>query len=234
MRYRYPDVLDPTGRTPRELGPVQIHVERVEADAHGSALAVIWLQCAFEPVPAGHLVIGAVPASEESRDERPVGRWPLPNLSGGAVVRWQLPFTIRDSERLWMRVECARFDGAERVREPWVLFETPDGLPSGPETPDVAAAIAGHALGPIGMWLIRAAARGIVEAGTRDPPPPARDPRPAALHVAVRRRQKVDGVRASLEVMWKPGQPLPAPMDTTTEPTAVRASQPREDRKSVV
>jgi len=57
----YADVLDYTGRTPREFGAIHLHVEPVTRGPLGDAVAVLWLQSAFEPLASsGHslLVMG--------------------------------------------------------------------------------------------------------------------------------------------------------------------------------
>ena len=116
----YPDVLGRLGKTPREFGAMQVHVEAVRRGRSGDALATVWLQAAFEPHDRGSLEVAL-------RDGTVVAaRLRLPNVGKGAVVKWSLPLAPVPEQvaELIFCVECPHPAGAERVRPPWKLFDT--------------------------------------------------------------------------------------------------------------
>ncbi|MCY1077636.1 hypothetical protein [Archangium lansingense] len=120
----YADVLDHTGRTPREFGAIHLHVEPVLRGPLGDAVATLWLQGAFEPLGSGHAV-QILGHQKNGPARRMLGRFPLPSLEGGTVVRWRLPFSLpAEIDELHFRVESTLHPKAERVRPAWKLFDT--------------------------------------------------------------------------------------------------------------
>ncbi len=110
----YPDVFDGLGFLPREYGAVQIFVEPVERNGFGRAVAEIWLQASFNPLPSEASV--AVMAGEGATATE-LARLPLGDLSGGKVVRWRLPLMLEMGvERLCFQVSAVPPPEAARVR----------------------------------------------------------------------------------------------------------------------
>jgi len=133
----YVDVLDHTGRTPREFGSLHIHVEPVVRGPSGEAVATVWLQSAFEPRVAGESVLVL-----SGPEEHNLGRFPLPSVDGGQVVRWSLPLTIPAGvTELHFLVESRLHPKAQRVRPAWKLFDTFEVPKDGDRTPTVSAGI---------------------------------------------------------------------------------------------
>jgi hypothetical protein len=121
----YADVLDHTGRTPREFGAIHLHVEPVTRGPHGDAVAVLWLQSAFEPLASkGHSLV-VMGRQKQGSTQRMLGQYPLPSLEGGRVVRWRLPFSLPpEIDELHFQVSAKLHPKAERVRPAWKLFDT--------------------------------------------------------------------------------------------------------------
>lgn len=125
MDDRYLDVLDANGRTPRESGAVQFFVEACVQDATGSAMLTLLLQAAFEPFEGGTLVLYAEGADGTAVLPESQTKFPLPLLPNGRVARWDLPLRFRTKAKtLTVEVEAPLGKKAERVRQPWKVFET--------------------------------------------------------------------------------------------------------------
>ncbi len=119
----YADVLDHIGKTPREFGSVQVHLESVtRAPGSGQAVATLLFQAAFEPAEAVQLRIYPGSTGLASALANFVG----PPLPGGAVVRGRFPFRAPEAVReIFVRIEGQPPPaGSERVRPAWMLHDT--------------------------------------------------------------------------------------------------------------
>lgn len=203
----YVDILDYTGRTPREFGALHIYVEPVVRGPSGEAVATVWLQRAFEPREGEERVL-ILTAPEEHN----LGRIPLPLVDGGQVVRWRLPLTLPAGvTELHFLVESRLHPKARRVRQAWKLFDTlelPKEALNTPLFPEVELV---HSTRRRGGFLVRSpeeppslfeATGGKRHAARKLPPG-------FIAQVTEGTPERLNAPRA--EVFWTPGQPLPAP-----------------------
>lgn len=238
----YADVLDHTGRTPREFGAIHLHVEPVTRGPTGEAVAVLWLQAAFEPLASsGHslLVMGR---QKQGPLQRMLGQFPLPSLDGGRVVRWRLPFSLPpELDELHFEVSAKLHPKAERVRPAWKLFDTFE-IPKESEmktvttSPDFELSLADSLVGSVlsgGLSLSfqvgfgSSQSPGLASATAvkkhAAPPPPT-------VFVA----PVVEGTVQALsephtETLWTPGMPLPEPAGAPLwQPPAPAQALPRK------
>jgi hypothetical protein len=232
----YEDILDHTGRTPRELGSVHIHVEPVVRGPSGEAVAKVWLQSALEPLfPTDSLHVIARLA--DNRGELSLKRLPLPALDGGKVVCWSVPLSLpADLSELQFRVESKPHPKASRVRPVWKLLETLE-IRKESEMRPATANIEFDLTGSIGDTLSSGGLSLSFNVATTPGSSLASD-------VAVKRhapRELPPGFVASViegtpelldaprvEKMWEPGQPLPevAPALVPTWGKEEQAPQP--------
>ena len=224
----YPDILDLLGKTPRELGAIHLFAEPVPVSGDGRAVATLWLQAAYSGPCRGTLEVTGIDASGEPAIAPGDGRFELPDLSDGKVVRWRLALRLRGRpNELLLRVAAPPEKGAARVRPPWKLFDTIEQpkearrvLNLGPsEGAGVLHAIlhaaTGHLMGALLSLARDANSFSVVEQGT-----------PGVVHKA---RELLEGFVApvissdalpepSQEVVWAPGRPVPEPVASTLPP----------------
>jgi len=204
----YVDVLDHTGRTPREFGSIHIHVEPVVRGPSGEAVATVWLQRAFEPRVSGESVLVL-----SGPEEHHLGRFPLPSVDGGQVVRWSLPLTLPAGvTELHFLVESQLHPKAQRVRPAWKLFDTFEIPKDAVNTPavsarfDVAQSVVGSLLN--GSLSLSFETQTSITEATGGRRHAARKLPPAFIaQVTEGTPERLDAPRA--EVLWAPGQPLP-------------------------
>lgn len=189
MDDRYLDVLDATGRTPREAGAVQLHVASAVQAPGGDTLLTLFLQAAYEPYQGGTLTLSA-----EGEDGKPVlpedqRTHALPPLPNGAVVRWEIPLRLRATGRkLKLEVLAPLPRGASRVRQAWKLFtEEPQGDP----LTEVFRALGDALLAPFGF---------------------ARKPvsKPVTLEVELTAGAPRALDAPAVQSLWELGQPMPS------------------------
>jgi len=230
----YADILDHTGRTPREFGSVHIYVEPVVRSPSGEAVAKVWLQSAFEPLqPTDGLRVVARLAGNQG--ELSLKRLPLPELAKGRVVCWSLPLALPAGlAELQFRVESQLHPKAERVRPAWKLFDTLE-VPKESDMRPASADIDFDLTGSIGDTLSSGGlslsfnlkmnegsslskAMKLTRHEARKLPPgfiaPLVEGSPERL------------AEPRLETVWQPGQPLPA-VASAQEPTWGQAEQVR-------
>lgn len=203
----YVDILDYTGRTPREFGALHIHVEPVVRGPSGEAVATVWLQRAFEPRVGEERVLVLTGPEEHN-----LGRIPLPSVDGGQVVRWRLPLTLPTGvTELHFLVESRLHPKARRVRPAWKLFDTFEVPKDALNTPLIPDSELVHSMRTqYGGFLSR----------SFEEQPSLFDATGGKRHVARKlppgfiaqvtegTTEWLDAPRA--EVFWAPGQPLPA------------------------
>ncbi|AKJ01325.1 Hypothetical protein AA314_02951 [Archangium gephyra] len=118
-------MLDHAGKTPREFGAIHLHVEPVTRGPLGEAVAVLWLQSAFEPLASSGQSLLVMGRQKQGPAQRMLGQYPLPALDGGRVVRWRLPFSLPpELDEIHFQVSAKPHPKAERVRPAWKLFDT--------------------------------------------------------------------------------------------------------------
>jgi ribosomal protein L37E len=204
----FPDILEHLGKTPRELGTLQVCLERVSVD-DAWATAIVWVQAAFDPYDA------AATFRLQSVQERPLvlmPEQPVPSAPRGAVVRGCLRFRIPDHvTRVSLCVTGVIPKGSRRCRVPWRLFdtiETPKESALRPPSSvglNVDTTLAGELLTlPLGSFR-----------GTSVSSESSR----TVVHAAQQLTEgyQVDVVRAGgrpepqgFRTIWRPGEPLPA------------------------
>ena len=107
----FDDVLDATGRTPRELGSVHVFVESCVRSDTGDAVLTVWAQAAFARCS------GAILCADQ--------RWPIPSLEDGQVMRARLPLKLPlEVTSIEVSADCPVKDSSQRVREAWKLTDT--------------------------------------------------------------------------------------------------------------
>ncbi|WP_375771480.1 hypothetical protein NR798_11425 [Archangium gephyra] len=238
----YADVLDHIGRTPREFGAIHLHVEPVTRGPTGEAVAVLWLQAAFEPLASrGHslLVMGR---QKQGPAQRMLGQFPLPSLEGGRVVRWRLPFSLPpEVDELHFQVSAKLHPKAERVRPAWKLFDTfeipkESDMKTVSSSPDIEFDLAGSLVGSVlsgGLSLSFGVGFGSSQspslASATAVKRHAAAQAPDFLTAAV-----VEGVvqalsEPHLETVWTPGMPLPeATVSPVWQQTPAEQAPPRK------
>lgn len=232
----YPDVLDHLGKTPREFGTLQVHVEPVAVD-DGWGWTAVWFQAAFEPGdPNASFELfthGGATALKLREAER------VPRLDGGAVqkglVRFRLP---DDAAQVVLKVRCAEPGKAPRCRPAWKLFDTyeiaKESEMRAPATGgiDLGTTVAGTLLGsPFGVMVM-----GFREKG---PAPSLRESVQTTVHKAqalpdgfvvevLRDAARPQPPGQGFAPFWSPGQPLPqlAPAALPARPSAAAAPPP--------
>jgi hypothetical protein len=219
----YEDVLDHMGRPPREFGSIHIHVEPVVCAPTGEAVATVWLQSALEPRMPGdcvHIISGP----EGSEAEQSLGRFPLPSVDRGQVVRWSLPLTLPEgASELHFLIESRLHPKAKRVRPAWKLFDTIE-IPRESEMQqsvfelNARESLVGTVLsGGLSLSMevrtqhLAAASASKRHAARKLPPAfiaPVTEGTPAHLD------------EPDVEVVWAPGRPLPSPPSPVAPPPA--------------
>lgn len=225
----YEDVLDHLGRTPREFGAIHIHVEPVVRGPTGEAVATVWLQSAFAPRMPGERV-HVISGPEGSATEQSLGRFPLPSVDKGQVVRWSLPLTVpAGTTELHFLVESRLSPDAQRVRTAWKLMDTieiPKESEMGPSLSvdlDVGDSLTRSVLE--GALSVSLSMRSTLSQDVRSKRHAARKLPPAFIaQVTEGTPARQDG--PSIEVVWAPGRPLPpAPPLVTRAPEAPSSSR---------
>ncbi|GHG61903.1 hypothetical protein [Comamonas sp. JC664] len=218
----YADVLDHVGRPPREFGSLHLHVEPVTRNPLGQAIAVVWLQSAFEPPatnPSSLLVMGR---QKQGSAQRMLGQFPLPSLAGGRVVRWRLPLELPpEFDEVHVEVDAQLHPEAGRVRPAWKLFDTLEI----PKESDMKAASGDVSMGiDLGDSLLNSVMSGgmsvTFSVGFGPRVSPGLDRMTVKRHAAATLPTAfiaavVDGPLSPLtelqsELVWEPGMPLPA------------------------
>lgn len=216
----YEDILDHTGHTPREFGAIHLHVESVFRGPLGDTVATLWLQSAFEPLASGSSV-HVEGRQKAGSEERKLGKFSLPALEGGKVVRWSLPFSLpAELDELHFRVEAKLHPKAERVRPAWKLLDTVE-IPKESEMQAAAQPPVGIDIGRSLMASVLSgglALRFRFNLGSRDSPSLSSTVR-TKVHAAAQLPDVVvvpviDGAPEELskphaELIWQPGMPLP-------------------------
>ncbi|OJT18344.1 hypothetical protein BO221_40360 [Archangium sp. Cb G35] len=218
----YADVLDHLGRTPREFGAIHLHVEPITRGPLGEAVAVLWLQSAFEPLASSGQSLLVMGGQKQGPAQRMLGQYPLPSLDGGRVVRWRLPLSLPpEFDEIHFHVSAKPHPKAERVRPAWKLFDTLE-IPKESEmktvstSPEFGVDVAGSVMDTllsgglslsfqVGSGSSRAPDPMKVMAGKRH----AAAPTPTFFTAAV-----VEGTvevlsEPQLKTVWTPGMPLP-------------------------
>jgi hypothetical protein len=236
----YDDILDLLGRTPRELGCVQLHAGPVARDGSGRAVATLWLQAAFEPLPPGTIALAAAAADGGPAAAPTPNRIALPPLAGGRVVRLRVPVSVgADAARLRFEVDCPVGADARRVRAPWKLLDTIEMVKTEEAPSDglnvLAANVALNAallpLGYVGMTNIGIGSGG----GGSTIRTVTHAARTQAPFVEV---DVVEGEAGALsapeaEEVWRPGQPVPEPAPLQAiAPAPPPASKAPAERRS--
>lgn len=206
MDDRYLDVLDASGRTPRESGAVQFFVEACVQDATGAGMLTLYLQSAFEPYEGGTMVLYAEGEDGSAALPDSQTKYPLPKLAKGRVARWDIPLRFRTKAKtMTVEVEAPLGKKAERVRQPWKIFETRraptndemDGVSKAPP-PDKKEEPLAAFFGAFGDALssVFGAAK------------PKQDPA-AMMKVAVTSGVPTPLDRDSVDKVWDLGEPMP-------------------------
>src|SRR5438309_1964835 len=81
------DVLDETGRSPREIGAAQIWLEPVVRAIDGRARLTVWAQAALEPCPPSRFAIFARRVAGSDEGAASAGLFELGAIVGAAVVK---------------------------------------------------------------------------------------------------------------------------------------------------
>ena len=210
----YEDVLDHLGRSPREFGSLHIHVEPVVRGPTGEAVATVWLQSAFEPRMPGDSVL-VISGPEGSAAEQLLGRFPVPSVDKGKVVRWSLPLTVpAGATELHFLVESRLNPNAQRVRTAWKLTDTieiPKESQMGPTLGvdiDVRDSLVRSVLG--GGLEVSASVRSTLAQDVSSKRHAARKLPPAFI-AEVMEGRPAPHEGPDVEVVWAPGRRLPAP-----------------------
>lgn len=241
----YEDILDHTGRTPREFGAIHLHVESALRGPLGDTVATLWLQSAFEPLGSGYTV-HVEGRQKAGSEQRKLGKFALPPLDGGKVVRWSLPFSLpSELDELHFRVEAPLHPKAERVRPAWKLFDTVEipkesEMQAAPDPTPIGLAIGRSLVASFLTGGLVVSLRGL-GLGRRDAANLANTVR-TKVHTAAQLPDVVvapvlDGSPEELsephaELIWTPGMPLPA---ATLTPNAhdVLSQRPPENPRRV-
>ncbi|MFL5351975.1 hypothetical protein [Archangium sp.] len=238
----YEDVLDRTGRTPREFGAIHLHVESAIRGPLGDTVATLWLQSAFEPLASGY-TLHVEGRQKTGPEKRKLGKFSLPPLDGGKVVRWSLPFSLPlELDELHFRVEAKLHPKAERVRTAWKLSDTVE-IPkesdmAGPKPPPVGINLGRSLMGSVLSGGLFVSFRGL---GGRDSPGLASTVR-TKVHAAAKLPDVVvvpvfDGSPEELskpheELIWKPGMPLPQATLTPNAQDVLSQRPPESPRRT--
>lgn len=241
----YADVLDHTGRIPREFGSHHLHVETVTRGPWGNAVAALWLQGAFEPLPPSDASVVVMARQKTGLTQKMLGQFTLPRLEGGRVVRWRLPLSVpAEFDELHFEVSSKLHPKAERVRPAWKLMDTIEQpresvLKGQPVSPEFGINVTRSVVGTVlsgGLSLSVSVGLGASgEANLREAVRVTRHaaaPSPTAFIAAV-----VDGAVEPLsepqaETIWSPGMPLPeASVTPAWQPApAAPAARPKDTR----
>lgn len=207
MDDRYLDVLDLSGRTPRECGALHVYVESVVQDPTGAGMLTLYLQSAFEPYSGGTLTLYAegtdgTPALPESQT-----KFPLPELKNGRVAKWLIPLRFRSkAKNLTLEIDAPISKKAERVRQPWKVFKA-FRAPTIDEMDRVAKAPPpDEKVEPIeGFFVAFGQALASIFGGGKEKPE-----RPPPIKVDVRDGVPVPLEKDSVEKIWDLGEPAPS------------------------
>src|SRR4051812_48525261 len=120
----YEDILDRIGKTPRELGALQIYVEAVHRTERGTGQTTVWVQAAFEPLPKkmGLRIVADNAAGEHVQ----LAKLEFPPIKNdGTVLRWPIRFKLAEPvAQVMFEVSAVRPGSSSRVREAWLLTDT--------------------------------------------------------------------------------------------------------------
>ena len=208
MDDRYLDVLDASGRTPRESGAVQFFVEACVQDANGAGMVTLFLQSAFEPYEGGSMLLYAEGEDGSAALPDSQTRFALPPLPNGTVARWDVPIRFRTKAKtLTVEITAPLGKKTTRVRQPWKIFETRramtrdelDGVSKPPPSEKKEEPL-GAFFGAFGNALSTAFGGGA--------PPEAE--RPAAMKVPVTEGVPTPLDKDSVEKLWQLGEAMPA------------------------
>lgn len=222
----WPDVLDHLGKTPREFGALHVHFEAVDPVDRGLVIARVLVQGAFDPMPA---TVGRVSLFAGVTE---LGEFPLAALAKGEVLRFSWPIPVpAESTSFRVLVHASEpATNAVRMRPAWKLFDTIEQekpavrMDSGTGI-NIGASLVGTAMmGGAGIFVVGSDDSVVVEPGRPRKVHAARE-LPRFLEVELGTRT-VEPQEATVEVIWAPGQPLPA-----VAPLTVR--QHDEPRKPV-
>lgn len=218
----FDDVLDATGRTPRELGAIHLFLESCVLSDTGDAVLTVWVQAAFARCT------GAIVCGDQ--------RWPVPVIEDGRVVRGRLPLKVPLAARsVEVSADCPVKDSSLRVRPAWKLTDTfavTHTESAGVGVGGLGAVLALNAVSlPLGVAIIpgRAAAAAVqtnvhVEKARTLP----------GLSCSVTPGSVEPLVEATWETAWRVGGPLPA-IHLATESTPERwndEASPAQDAAS--
>jgi len=204
----FPDILEHLGKTPRELGTLQVCLDRVSVD-DAWATAIVWFQAAFDPYDA------AATFRLQSVAEVPrvlVPEQVVPSAPRGAVVRGSLRFRIPDHvSRVSLCVTGVIPEGSRRCRVPWRLFDTI-------ETPKESALRPPSSVG-LNLDTTLAGELLTLPLGSFRGTSVSSESSRTVVHAAQQLTEgyQVDVVRAGgrpepqgFKTIWRPGEPLPA------------------------
>lgn len=206
MDDRYLDVLDASGRTPRESGAVQFFADACVQDTTGAGMLTVYLQSAYEPFEGGSMVLYAEGEDGSAALPESQTRFALPPLPNGRVARWDIPLRFRSKAKtMSVEVEAPLGKKAERVRQPWKVFATHraltndemDGV-SRPPPPDAKEEPLGAFFGVFGDALSSMF-------GAKKP----KQDRPATMKIAVTAGVPTPLARDSVEKVWELGEAMP-------------------------
>lgn len=193
-----PDVLDHLGKTPCEVGSVQVHVEPVIRADDDRAVAVVWCQAAIAPLPPINTL------------EVLSYRFRLPVLENGVVWRGRLPLHVpKDVRQLLFAIGSDVLEQSTRVRPAWKLVDTWE-MPAVDTT--------GGAMGLLGRmvtlpvdFVLAPATKGTRDAGPIAPSVrvlKAGEPPPGCVAEVLRGEPAPVAAVEWLRV-WRPGEELP-------------------------
>ena len=215
----YPDVLDHLGKTPREFGGLQVHVEPVVVD-DGWGWTTLWFQAAFEPFDgtSNFTFVSTSPTQQVLRETQRV-----PPLDRGAVLKGQVRFKLADDlTEVMLRVRSIVLDKSQRCRPAWKLFDTFEIAKESAMKPatgggiDFAGSAAGSLMGaPFGVAVIAfegggGASPSLAQA-TATKVHKARQLPEGFVTPVVRDAPRAQPPGDGFSVVWMPGQPLPEP-----------------------
>ncbi|MFT3838142.1 MAG: hypothetical protein QM723_14265 [Myxococcaceae bacterium] len=238
----FPDVLDHLGKTPREFGSVQVHLEPLIVD-DGWGWTAVWFQAAYAPADSASFEV--VNAADPSAVL--VAAQQVPELSDGRVWRGYLRFKVPDEvTQIALRVKSALLPRAERCRQAWKLFDTLEipkesdlrGASGGPSI-NIGTTVAASLLAaPLGFAVIS------FNTGGGDSGPSLAQQTRVSVHKArelpdfvlsdVVRDRPAPPPGQGFTVYWRPGEPMPEPLPMVLPPrpaAAPAATKPKTGRR---
>lgn len=215
------DVLDETGRTPREMGAAQIYVEPVLRSADGRAVLTVWIQAGLLPCGNLRLQLAARARAGDGASERHAGRHQVPGPVGSEVVRVHLPLSLPACEELRVAIEDRIPEPHRRVRAPWRTVDTQVVKPPLNLRSTLLDDLLGGAAGGVAASGGDSSWEESVEATAAYAGDFTTDPASAITFgfvapVVAGEPRRLDALRAA--VVWREGQPLPAPIARSTTP----------------